>query len=168
MAQDDIEWKPGRLRRINIPSPNPALADWLMGTECRGVVQEVTEKIFVTYQNTLPVITGNLRRGAYMRVDHGGFGAEQDRWFGWVGNNALSYRKQRNQPYPRYIEYGKPTKGVPGQYQLRRAAELVAGGLGTAEGINIPGVTRDSRLKGSGLRGARGRIVANPLVQDKK
>ncbi len=155
-----------RLRRINIPIPNPSLAAWLMSPQCKAVVEQVTSEIFVAYHNTLPVITGNLKRGAYMHVGHGGFGEDQDRWFGWVGNRALSYRPQRGKPYPRYIEYGKPTKGVPGQGQLRRAAHLVAGGLGDAAGVNIPGLSSAPEGRGSRLRGAGGRFVANPLNRD--
>lgn len=166
MADDRVRVEAGALRRINIPSPNPALADWLLGSESRAVVEEVTSEIFVAYRNTLPVITGNLKRGAYMDVRVGGWGSDQDRWFGYVGNNALSYRPRRGYLYGRFIEYGKPTRGIPGQHQLQRAAHAVAGGLSTAGGVNIPGVSHEPRGRGSKLRGAGGRFIRNPLNRD--
>lgn len=154
-----------RLRRINIPTPNPALTEWLMGPQCRALVDEVTSEIYIAYVNTLPVLTGNLRQGAYYKVARGGFGNDQDRWFGWVGTSARSYRPQKGYLYGRYIEYGKPSRGQPGQAQLRRAAHLIAGGLGTPGGINVPGLRREnkSRLRSTDT----GRFVKNPLNQDK-
>lgn len=149
-----------RLRRIHIPTPNPALADWLMSPEAKAIVTDVTAEIFTIYRNTLPVRTGNLQRGAEMDVVRGGFGEEKDRWYGYVTNTALSYRKQQGKPYPRYIEYGKPSRGVEGQYQLQRAANLVASGLGNTSAFNIPGL---SRTPSGRLRGAGGRFVRNPL-----
>lgn len=151
-----------RIRRINIPVPNPGLAEWLNGPECRAQVEMITQRIFVAYQQALPVITGNLKRGAYYYVDKGGWGADKDRWFGWVGNNALSYRKTKNQPYPRFIEYGKPTRGIEGQHQLRDAIGEMADGLS----VNLPGISSAPEGRGSRLRGAGGRFVANPMNRD--
>ena len=164
-----------RLRRINIPTPNPAMAEWLMGAECRGMVERVTAEIYTVYARTLPAsefdpdVPGsgeqNLRRHASWHVYTDGFGGEHDRWFGAVTNDALSYRPQRGAPYPRFIEYGKPSKGVPGQHQLREAAHLVAGQIGS--GINLPGISRVERGRGSKLRGSDGRFVSNPLNRDR-
>lgn len=161
-----------RLRRINIPTPNAALAEWLTGPECRAAVEEVTSRIYTVYARTLPAsefdpdVPGsgqqNLRRHAYWNVYQ-----EGDRWFGEVGNDALSYRPQRGQPYPRYIEYGKPSKGVPGQGQLRAAAHLVAGGLSDSGHTNLPGISHAERGRGSRLRDRKtGRFVSNPLNRD--
>jgi hypothetical protein len=101
-------------------------------------------------------------------AENGGNGSAtyiDQRWFGWVGNNALSYRKQENQPYPRFIEYGKPSKGKPGQHQLANAVAVVAGGFAQPQGVNIPGITYEAKGRGSKLRGSyRGRFVANPLI----
>lgn len=165
-----------RMRRINIPTPNADLEKWLMGPECRALVERVTTEIYTLYQYTLPAsrfdprVPGsgehNLRRGADMMIAQGGWYGEQDRWFGWVTNHALSYRKKRGEPYPRYIEYGKPTKGIPGQGQLRNAARVVAGELGTEIGVNLPGISRVERGRGSTLRGSGGRFVRNPLNRD--
>lgn len=167
MADDRVRVNQDSLRRIDIPVPNPALADWLTGPQCKAIVTEVTTDIYLAYRNTLPVITGNLQEGADMDVEIGGFGEDHDRWMGRVYNRALSYRRTRGKPYPRYIEYGKPSRGVPGQYQLRRAAHLVAGGLGDAAGINIPGLSAVPAGRGSRLRGDRGRFVRNPLNRDR-
>lgn len=148
------------LRRININVPNDQLAEWLLGPGCKAAVERVTAEIYSIYVSTLPEITGNLKAGANMYVDHGGWGADQDRWFGYVGNSALSYRNTKGKPYPRYIEYGKNGQG--GQHQLLRAAEIVGGHLGSEGGVSIPGVHRTAH----GLRSEKtGRFVANPLTR---
>lgn len=117
-----------RLRRINIPIPNPALAEWLTGHECYDRVAEITTEIFLHYQNSLPIRherlerqppPGNLRRQAFWTVGHGGWGVEEDRWFGWVGNRA---------PYAAVIEYGSRKRGIRGQHQLRDAAQFIQSG----------------------------------------
>lgn len=125
-----------RLRRITIPIPNPGLAEWLAGHECYERVAEITTEIFVHYQNSLPIrhdrLTrqpppGELRRAAFWTVGHGGWGVEQDRWFGWVGNRA---------PYAAVIEYGSRKRNIRGQHQLRDAAHGVFGGLAGVSHIN--------------------------------
>lgn len=117
-----------RLERLQIPVPNPVLAEWLNGPQCRRMVETRTAQVYSVYVSLLPVITGNLVRGAYWHVGRGGWGpGESDRWFGWVGNSALSYRKTRGQPYPRVIEWGKASRGIPGQGQLRLAGSIVLG-----------------------------------------
>lgn len=161
-----------RLRRIDIPVPNPALAEWLFSPECQRLVADVTSEIFVAYQNSLPVVSGELRDSAYWRVGHGGWGSDQDRWFGYVGNRA---------PYARVIEYGatitgvrtrKEYKRVPGgrvdesylsvrsevvtrriegQHQLRDAVDRITGG-----GFSAPRVPRRRQLP---PRDARGRFT---------
>ena len=114
-----------RLRRIDIPVPNKALASWLAGSECKAVVAEVTSEIYTIYRNSVPVDTGNLREHASWHVERGGWGAEQDRWFGWVTNDATADesaarrdaragrrpRRVRPVPYAAYVEYGKPSIG---------------------------------------------------------
>lgn len=151
-----------RLRRININIPNDQLSKWLLGPQCKAAVTKVTAEIYSIYVSSLPVVTGNLRGGADMYVDHGGWGVDQDRWFGFIGNHALSYRNTKGQPYPRFIEYGKPTKGIDGGHHLQRAADLVAGHLG-GSGFKVRGIERTPH----GLRSKKtGRYVANPLNQD--
>lgn len=125
-----------RLRRISIPTPNKGLAEWLMSKECKAMVTEATMEIFSAYQNSLPVRTGNLRDGAYWTVGHGGWRGEQDRWFGWVGNRARSYRKTRGYLYGRFIEYGKPSRGIEGQHQLRNATHSVLSSMPGVSGVN--------------------------------
>lgn len=134
MAEPNLE---SRLRRISIPTPNRGLAEWLKGSECRAMVEAATMEIFAVYQNSLPARTGTLRAGAYYTVDHGGWGAEQDRWFGWVGNRALSYRKTRGYLYGRFIEWGKPTRGIPGQHQLRNAAHGALSAIPGVSAVNV-------------------------------
>ena len=84
----------------------------------------------MAYRETLPVVTGNLRRAPICHVTRGGWGTQEDRWFGYVGNAALSYRTLQGKPYPRYIEYGK--RGAPAEGQLRRAAGLISGRVASA------------------------------------
>lgn len=156
-----------RLRRINIPTPNADLAKWLMGPECRAEVERVTTEIYSYYVNSLPVRTGNLKTHAGYYIEHGGWGAERDRWFGWVTNDALSYRKTRGQPYPRVVEYGNRRLNIPAGRHLRRAAELVAGEIGSGR-MEVAGVVYDPTGRGSNLRSkTSGRFVANPLAKDK-
>jgi hypothetical protein len=163
----------GNLRSVNIPIPNPGLGEWLIGPQCREIVKAVTESIWVIYENTLPAsrfdpdIPGsgerNLKRGANWDVNIGGFG-HSDRWVGYVYNTALSYKKQKGQPYPRAIEYGNPARNTPGQHQLRDAANAVGANIGVpGSAVNIPGVTRVPEGRGSKTRGGRGRFIANPL-----
>ncbi|BCO56084.1 hypothetical protein MINTM005_13280 [Mycobacterium intracellulare] len=149
-----------RLRRVSIPIPNAALAEWLGGHECYERVAEVTSEIFVHYQNSLPIRhdrlkrqppPGNLRRAAFWTVDRGGWGAEQDRWFGWVGNRA---------PYSAVIEYGSPRRNIRGQHQLRDAAQGVFGGLHQVGQVNARAErsTRTGRVgRGNTVHRALGR-----------
>ena len=116
---------PRLLRRTGdteIQIPNPALEAWLMSEDCRKEVLRVTNLIMVAYKNLLPYETGNLKAGAGAGIKNG-----PPRPVGYVLNKALSYRPTKGQPYPRFIEYGKPTKGIRGGHQLVRAAEMVAG-----------------------------------------
>lgn len=162
----------GSLRRINVPVPNRQLEEWLMGSECRTRIENITTLIYSAYVNYLPAsefdpkVPGsgerNLKRGAYYRVGLGHEWGYGTRWFGYVGNNALSYRKTRNKPYPRYIEYGKPTKGIPGRYDLANAVNDAMGGE-----FLMPGVTPVPQGRGSQLRGAGGRFIANTMVETK-
>lgn len=156
-----------RLRRISIPTPNKGLAEWLMGSECRALVEAATMEIHAAYQNSLPVRTGNLRDGAGWYVGHGGWGGEQDRWFGWVFNRALSYRPQTGYLYGRFIEWGKPSRGIPGQHQLRNATHSVLSSMASVSAVNAVAErsTRTGRF-GRGntahrqvQRDARGRFV---------
>lgn len=159
----------GSLRRINVPVPNKDLGEWLAGSECRGKIENITSLIYTAYVNYLPASEPGqwkgsgrrvLKRGAYMNVALGHEWGGGVRWFGYVGNRALSYRKTRNQPYPRFIEYGKPARGIPGRYDLAQAAAQVAGG-----DFLMPGVTRVPEGRGSTLRGAGGRFISNPMVE---
>jgi hypothetical protein len=118
-------------------------------------VEEVTTQIYAVYVSNLPFRTGQLKESADIDIRPGGWGVEQDRWFGYVTNSA---------PYAAVIEYGSRRRNIAGGHQLRRAAEEISGGIGTAEGVNIPGLTRDRRGRGSTLRGAGGRFVANPIT----
>lgn len=152
-----------RVRRINIPIPNPGLGEWLKGPQCRAAVERVTAEVAAIYENSLPIgkvrdgdrHPGLLKASVSWHVGPGGWGADQDRWFGYVTNSA---------EYAAVIEYGKGTR--PGQHQLRNAAAIVAGGVTSLEGVNIPGLSHAPQGRGSTLRGARGRFVRNPLAQD--
>lgn len=109
----------------------------------------------------------NLRRNADYYVEIGGWGVEKDRWFGWVTNDAQSYRPARDQPYSGTIEYGNPRRNIPAGHQLRDAATRLYGEI--SGGIrSVPGVQYEAAGRGSKLRGGRGRFVANPLAYDRK
>ena len=193
MSEEYEAWDANlRIRRIQIPIPNPALAEWLNGPEMYSAVRNVVDQVHAIYLNSLPELTGNLKygienvdeaavgfadgqhgaykvvkKGGWMTADGGGAGSAtyiDQRWFGWVGNNALSYAKQVDQPYPRFIEYGKPSKGKPGQHQLREALAVVAKDFASPAGVNIPGITREPKGRGSTLRGAGGKFIENPLT----
>jgi hypothetical protein len=128
----------GRLFRtgdMDIPIPNKALGEWLVSPQCKAAVTEIAQHVWREYVNALPEsrvdfnVPGsglqNLKKGAKIAVgiiDSGG----GPRYHAWVVNRALSYRNQKWQPYPRFIEYGKPSKGIKGGRQLRNAAEAVA------------------------------------------
>lgn len=146
-----------RLRRINIPIPNPGLAEWLNGSECYKAVHDITSQVLAIYQSTVPVRSSQLKDGADMHMGRGGWGDEQDRWFGWVTNNV---------EYAAVIEYGSRRRNIPGQRQLRRAAAIVAGDI-SAGAVSVPGVQHERRGRGSRLRGSGGRFVANPIARDK-
>ena len=120
---------------LDIPIPNPALQEWLNGPECEAALREITGEIFRLYVNYLPRRTGTLRRGAGTMIQRMAVPGQTERWYGWVTNRALSYRKTKGKPYPRFIEYGKanvdehgnPTgTRTPAGMQLRNAAYKVA------------------------------------------
>jgi hypothetical protein len=144
----------------DIPIPNPDLAEWLRGPECRAAVTQIAAEIFSMYVNTLPERTGNLKQGAYWNVELNGWGAEKDRWFGVVGNRAVSYQGQKGMPYPRYVEGG--TRRMPAQHQLKNAVERVTGQIMSGE-TAVPGVRRNVKGRGSTLIGPDGRFMRNPL-----
>jgi len=115
-----------RLTRINVPYPNPAIAEALKSVACAELIERHTVAVLNVYQASLPVITGNLRNGAYHYMALGGWGeGEKDRWFGYVGNRALSYRGKRGVPYAGVVEYGQGNR--VGQGHLRRAMATVFG-----------------------------------------
>ena len=152
MAASDLDYVKGggraSLRRINVAVPNKQLADWMTGTECRQIVQRITTQIERLYYSNAPEITGNLKRGIGSRVAIGG--PRMDRYYGRVYNTALSYRKQKNKPYPRYVEYGKPSKGKRGGHHLERAVNTVLGTPGVFPGIIAAPEGRGSRLRDVG------------------
>lgn len=149
--------------------PNPALAEWLFSSQCRAAIEEITARIFFTYENSLPVRTtrlnrqpppGNLKAEAYWEIRPGGFGVDQDRWFGYVGNRA---------EYAAVIEYGGRRFHQQAQHQLRDAAHLIVGNFADAAqasaalGGGIPrvhGTVRNERghyVRGNTAHRARGR-----------
>lgn len=125
----------GRLRHtgdVDIPIPNPALAEWFKSPQCEAAVRNAAQQVYEAYYQALPAsfvgpVTGSgerrLKRGAGIEVQ-----LMNERWNSWVINTALSYRRTRGQPYPRFIEYGK--KNADGTHtaaghQLRDAAAAV-------------------------------------------
>jgi len=164
MGQEDT-----RLRHIY---PNPELEKILIGDEVRKKVADVTSQVLTAYINLLPEseadlkVPGsgerNLKRGANMRMvvmDSG----EGPRWHGWVINTALSYRPQKGKPYPRYIEYGKPTRDIDGGHQLREAAALIAGGSAWILGAELPtNWAHNPKGKGSQIINAKGQFARDP------
>lgn len=117
-----------RLYRVTIPIPNKTLADWLKGPRCRELVESRTAELFAVYEAMLPVRTerldrspapGHLKRSAYYRVGRGGWGAEKDRWVGWVGNTA---------DYAAILEWGSSRRNITGRHDLTNAAALLGYG----------------------------------------
>lgn len=161
-----------RLARIKIPVPNKDLAKWLKGPRCRAEVEKVTLQIYTYYVNSLPVSEldpkypgsglANLKSHADWHVEISGWGVKNDRWFGWVTNDAMSYRPTKGQPYSRVIEYGNRKRNIPAGRHLQRAADIVAGRVSSGE-IALSGLSYAPEGRGSTLRGARGRFVANPI-----
>lgn len=143
-----------------IPIPNPALAEWLRGPECYKAMAKIAAEIYSLYTNTLPFRTGNLKKGAYWSVELQGWGDENDRWFGIVGNRAVSYRGQKGKPYPRYVEGG--TRRMPGQNQFKNAVAAVTGEV-LSGGLSLPGVRPNPSGRGSRLIGPDGRFMRDPL-----
>lgn len=148
-----------RLMNINIYSPNPAIAEMLAGPRVADNVERLTLEVFTIYQASLPVRTGNLKNGAYHYIAFDGWGeGEKDRWFGYVGNRALSYRGRKGVPYGAFIEWGKGAR--PGQHQLRNAAEAVFGSdmqFGHGSPGNAPRARRGDVNPKTGLQNFRNR-----------
>ena len=120
---------------LDVPVPNPGLQKWLNGPECEAALKDVVEEIYRYYINYLPVKTGRLRSKASTVVKRVGVPGQTRRYHGWVTNSALSYRKTKGKPYPRFIEYGKANVDAEGNrtgtrtkagMQLRNAAWQVA------------------------------------------
>jgi hypothetical protein len=120
---------------LDVPVPNPGLQKWLNGPECEAALKDVVEEIYRYYINYLPVKTGRLRGKASTVVKRVGVPGQTRRYHGWVTNSALSYRKTKGKPYPRFIEYGKANVDAEGNrtgtrtkagMQLRNAAWQVA------------------------------------------
>lgn len=138
-----------RLYRVSIPIRNRTLAEWLKGPRCRELVEARTAELFAVYESMLPVRTerlerlpapGRLKRGAYYRIGRGGWGAEKDRWFGWVGNTA---------PYATTIEWGSPSRNIEGQHHLKNAAALL-------------GYGREREFSGQNKKGDAANLRKNP------
>lgn len=105
---------------LDVPIPNPGLQEWLNGPECEAQLKRITGEIYGYYVNALPQKTGNLREGAGTMVVRRGVPGQTERFHGWVTNRALSYRKTKGQPYPRFIEYGKANVALPPGYKARK------------------------------------------------
>lgn len=66
------------MRDVNIPTPNPFIADWLIGPECRSLVFEVGEVSKALYQEHVHKRTRRLAASARVETFIGG--RKSDRW----------------------------------------------------------------------------------------
>lgn len=108
---------------FDVPIPNPALQEWLNSEDARKAIGRVVHEIRIAYTNYLPERTGALRAGTDAWVGRRTYPGQTERFYGWVGNRALSYRKRRGQPYPRFIEYGKANVAPnPGYRRIKTKA----------------------------------------------
>ena len=150
----------GRIHRFHIPKPNPGLDEWLKGPECRAEVTRVTEQVYQLYRQMLPVRTGHLQRSADRYVGMGGWGKENDRWFGWVTNDA---------EYAAVHEWGKGSnrRRYPAFRELRNAAAIISGeGFIPPDQASLPADVRrvtDSRGQTRYRSTKTGRFVKNPF-----
>lgn len=132
---------------LDVPIPNPGLQAWLNSPQAKAALENVAQEVYRTYYNTLPKRSrrksrkgdpppGTLKRGAFHGVGQRTYPGQTQRYYAWVGNRALSYRKTMGKPYPRFIEYGKAnpdgTRTRAG-YHLRRAAAMAAKSRGFDE-----------------------------------
>lgn len=62
------------------PDPNPALTGWLVGPECRRIMEERANMAMLLYQAQVAKRTGRLARSARAHVEIGG--DKHDRWVG--------------------------------------------------------------------------------------
>lgn len=138
--------------------PNPGMAKWLLGPECREGVTKIAREIYTIYANTIPhQPTGNLVANAYYEAIIGG--EKNDRYIGVVGNRAESYRGQKGKPYARYVEGG--TSKMPAQHQFQRAVEAVTGQIWGGQ-LAVPGLRYNPKGRGSKIQGPDGRFLARP------
>ena len=72
---------------VSVPTPNPFIAQWLVGQECRRLVESTTHVAEMLFQAEVAKRSGDLARSTRVEMFLGG--RKADRWVGslTVGTN---------------------------------------------------------------------------------
>ena len=103
---------------VNIPTPNPAVAEVLVGPEVRRIMEERADMAALMLQARIAKRTGTLARSIRSHVEMGG--KKNDRWIGGMG--AGDDRGRAGAYYGASHEFGTGDK--PGS---RSGSEVVEG-----------------------------------------
>lgn len=104
---------------VDIPSPNPFIAEWLRGERCRDMVTDAAELYQALYHVFVAKRTGQLALSAAVGAD-----IESDRWVATmsVGNHVGRYAASH--------EFGTgrtdPKHNLPAAHDLNMILDLVA------------------------------------------
>lgn len=104
---------------VNVPSPNPFLADWLRGPTCRAIVYEALELYEALYREVVAKQTGRLARSTHLST-----GIERGRWVGTmvVGNDNVHYAASHEFGTGRY----NPLTALPAAHDLETVLNMMA------------------------------------------
>lgn len=102
---------------INLPDPNPRLAQILLSSRMQGVVRSVTEVAKMKYQAIVAKRSRRLAASARVRLSIGGY--KKDRWVGMltVGEGTayglaheFGHRSRRNTKTGAYVSRSAPRR----------------------------------------------------------
>jgi hypothetical protein len=100
---------------VNIPSPNPFIAEWLVGPIARSIAFEAGELYEALYREVVAKRTGRLAASTHVSTDIGG-----DRWVGFLTVTA---------PYAASHEFGTDDgdeRIIAGHHDLNRILDMMS------------------------------------------
>lgn len=100
---------------VNVPTPNPFIAEWLLSARCRSIMFEAAELYEALYREVVAKRTGRLAASTHVSTD-----VEGDRWTGHLAVTA---------PYAPAHEFGTDDGDegiVAGAHDLNLILDLMA------------------------------------------
>lgn len=114
---------------VDIPEPNPALAEVLIGERMRGIVEERANTAMMLAQAQVAKRTGTLARSAHAGTEVGG--VRNDRWIGTMTLGSAEAYYAASHEFGRHAEVEGPAR--PGEEDK----PVTTGGHHAAHDLNV-------------------------------